>query len=260
MKTLFLSLMIFATALSGAQVKAYPLEGSAAVKVTVSVRSLSEVAGPKFTLGEIADVTADAALKAKIEQLDMGLAPVAGIPRPIVASRIQSMLMVAGLKTSQFEIRLPADAHVALKVQKVGTEKFVQAALQAVQRQLGAEIPMTCPQTFPEFVAPLGDLSLEAGSVSKNQSGFSVMVAVSVNGKRVNSRLITLTVDAMLAATAIKAGDTVKILLRNAGATIQVTGKARSGGMMGQQITVVSSTGSVHQATVTGAGQVEVKL
>lgn len=263
MKNLSLSLICL-TSLASAQVKVYAPETvakpTAGIKASLNIRALTEIAGPRYTLGDIAEINASADLKAKLEQIDMGTAPVAGIPRPIVASRIQSVLFVAGLKAKEFEIRLAPDAKVALKTQKIELAQFVETAKQATSPLVGPGTELKNSQTFPDFVAPMGEVSLEAGRPSKSQTGYSVLVSVYVAGKKVNSRLISLQVDAATAAAAIKAGDTVRIYIRSAGASIEVTGKARSAGYVGQAITVVSSTGSIHQGTVVSGSEVEVKL
>jgi len=227
-------------------------------KPEVHINSFTEIPGPKFTLGDIAEIKAAPDVKAKLEAIDMGQAPVAGIPRPIVASRLLYLFLQAGFKANDIQTYVPSDAKVALKVQTVGNDQFVEAAKAAVIKSLGVQVPLSCSQAYPDFIAPLGDMKLDASAPQRGQSGFSVLVTVLVDGKKINSRLVNLTAD--LSAGSIKSGDTVRILIRRAGATIEVTGKARTSGFLGQQITVVSSTGSVHQATVLSASEVEVKI
>lgn len=258
MKTVFTFLILLAS-LAQAQVKAYAPEPKT-TKVTVRVKALSEVAGPRIRLEEVADIEATPELKAKLGQIDMGTAPMAGIPRPVVSARILSLLMGTGLKTKEIDLHVPTDARIALKVQKVEQAKFVDAAKQAVTPLVGPQVQISSNQAFPEFVAPMGELILEASRPSKSVNGFTVLVSVYVDGKKINSRLVNLVVDASSAAAAIKAGDTIRIYLRSAGASIEVSGRARTAGFAGQQITVVSNTGSVHQATVLSASEVEVKL
>jgi hypothetical protein len=262
MKTVF-TLLILAASLVQAQVKVYAPEAKTTttrVNVRVRVKALSEVSGPRFRLDDIADIEASAELKAKLGQIDLGVAPTAGIPRPVVPARILSVLMIAGLKAKEIDLQVPTDARIALKVQKVEQAKFVDAARQAVLPLIGPQVQVSSSQTFPDFVAPLGELTLEAGRPAKSTNGFTVLVSIYVDGKKVNSRLINLAVDASSAAAAIKAGDTIRIYLRSAGATIEVSGRARTAGFTGQQITVISNTGSVHQATVLSASEAEVKL
>ncbi len=263
MKILCLPLICLSVVAS-AQVKVYgvekaPPKATASLKAIVNIRSLSEVTGPRFTLGDVAEISASEDLKARLEQIDMGMAPVAGIPRPIVASRVQGLLLTSGLKAKDFEIRVSQDAKVALKVQKIELELFVQAAKQAAEPLVGPQVTMQNSQSFPDFLAPLGNVQFTTGKPSKNQRGFTVLVTVVVDGKRVNSRNIQLDVDASSTAS-IKSGDAVRIFLKSAGATIELIGRARSGGYVGQSITVVSSTGSVHQGTVLSTSEVEVKL
>lgn len=256
-------LLALTTSIALAQVKVYAPEAKTSVskaKIIVKVNTLTEVDGPRVLLGDIAEIAAGSDWKTKLEQIDFGIAPVAGVPRPIVATRIQSLLMIAGLKTKDFEIQIPTDAKVALKVQRVALAQFVESATAAVQQLVGPQVKLLHSQAFPDFIAPVGDLVLEPGRAQKNTNGYAVLVSVLVNGKKVNSRLIQLTVDPLATAGAVKAGDTVKILLRSAGATIEVSGKARTSGFVGQVITVVASTGSIHQATVISASEVEVKV
>lgn len=227
-------------------------------KPEIRVNPLSEVPGPKVSLGEVAEIVASPEIKAKLEQLDLGIAPVAGIPRPLVPSRIMALVQMAGFKMKDINIVCPPDAKIALQVQKIQSDTFIETAKQAVLQQLGTKVELSCSQSFPEFNAPMGELKLEAGKIAKTQNGFTVPVAILVDGKRLNSRIVNLTVDAT--AGAIKAGDTVRIYVKSAGATMEVSGRARTGGFVGQQITVVASTGSVHQATVLSASEVEVRL
>jgi hypothetical protein len=260
MRTAIVSCVLMVLATASAQVKVYPPDAPKAGKASVAVRSLSEVSGPKVLLKDVAEITAVGETKAKLEQIDLGAAPVAGIPRPIVFSRVQAGLLAAGFRANDVAISVPPDAKVALKVQKITNQQFIDVAKKAVASQLGMDIPLNCSQNYPDFPAPNGQLSLEPGQVNKNQNGFSVLIAVNVEGKRFNSRIVNLTVDPSVAATAIKSGDAVKIVLKSAGATIEVSGKAKSGGYLGQQIAVISSTGSTHTGIVVGPGQVEVKL
>src|SRR5262249_6062857 len=112
-------------------------------KPDVRVNQLSEVAGPRFTLGEIAEIKASPDLKAKLEAIDMGDVPVAGIPRPISPSRLSYLFQQAGLKSDEVQLYVPTSAKVALKVQKVTNEQFVEAATKAVIQQLGVQLKLT---------------------------------------------------------------------------------------------------------------------
>lgn len=228
-------------------------------KPEIKIRALSEVAGPTVTLGEVAEISASEEDRTKLEAIVLGDAPVAGIPRPLVQSRLLFLIQQAGFKSKDIEISIPLEAKIALKIQKVTATQFISAAKDAVAQQLGVNLPLTCSQSISDFNAPVGELKLEAGQATKNQAGFTVLVSILVDGRRLNSRLVALNLDSA-SIVAIKSGDPVRIHLKSAGASIEVTGKARTSGFLGQQITVVSSTGSVHLATVVSAGEVEVKL
>ncbi|HJP83385.1 MAG TPA: hypothetical protein VJ835_07745 [Fimbriimonadaceae bacterium] len=257
MRTLLFFLLLIGVA--EAQVKVYLPDPAATPLIEVAVQPTSEVDGPRVKLGQIAKIKSTADTAERLADIDLGPAPMAGIPRPIVASRIQSALMGAGFKSKEFRVEVPTNATVALKVQKVELAKFVECASVAVSQIVGNQIRLTNKQHFPDFVAPIGEVSLEAGRPSKSSTGFSVLVSVSVDGKRVNSRQIQLEIEGG-ASISVAAGAPIKIYLRSAGATIEISGRTRTAGFVGQQITVTSSTGSVHQATVLSATEVEVKL
>src|SRR5688572_23369314 len=107
MRTIF-TLVILVASFAQAQVKVYAPEAKA--KVSIRVKALAEVSGPRVRLEEVADIDASAELKAKLSQIDLGAAPMAGIPRPVVPARILSLLMVAGLKAKEIDLQVPTDA------------------------------------------------------------------------------------------------------------------------------------------------------
>jgi len=258
MKALFLTLLLVPLA-AIAQVKAYPPEkgrpGNTG-KIAIQVKALAVIDGPRVLLGEIANI--DSTSK-ELATIDLGAAPVAGIPRPVTVSRIQSALIMAGFKVKDFEIDVPAGAKVAVKTQPVPHKQFVDTAIAAIRGIVGEQVGLSSAQTLPDFEATMGEVQLEAGNPSKFSDGYSVLVSVTVNGKRVNSRLIKVQMNAK-STISISAGSAVKIFVRSGGATIELQGRAKTSGFAGQQISVISSTGSVHQATVLSATEVEVKM
>lgn len=233
------------------------LEGSAAPSgsTKVAVRAVSEVEGDQVVLGDIADINADEASSQALKVLPIGPAPAIGVDTPILASRIQGLLKRAGFEA---EIEVPQGAVVRRKAQLIKSDDFVSVAIRAAQQKLGAELPLTASEsTQGDFRAPLGQVELKAESTTSSGTTMSVTVGVYVEGRRVNSRTVSLKVDA---SAQVKAGATVKIVMKSAGVTVEVGGRARTGGMVGQKVTVLTDTGSVLTGVVIGADRIEVKL
>jgi hypothetical protein len=230
----------------------HPLATSASA--TVSVNLLSEVQGDKVTLGEIANVSGDVHAQHSLSQISLGSTPPVGIDMPITETRVLALIKRAGLKA---EVQVPHGAVIRRKVQLIQQADFVTTATSAAQEKLGVTIPMTCTDSSTEFKAPPGQVELKAETTTSSGTHFSVVVAVFVDGKRVNSRTINLQADT---SAQIKPNTTIKILMKSSGVTVEVGGKARTGGMVGQTVTVVTDTGSVLTGVVTSAGTVEVKI
>lgn len=227
-----------------------------AVEITISAQSA--VSGESFKLGEIADIKADPNVAAELSEVDMGRSPILGVERGLDTAFVMMKLRMAKFKADTFSVLVPPGARVTRKGQTITFADFVDTAKNAAKTTLGIDLPLTCNGSMTDFEAPLGDLQLVAENCIKTANAISVTVSVKVDGRRINSRTISLVPDT--ASAGVKAGATVKILARLKGATVEMTGRAQQSGWVGQTITVVTETGATQSATVTGANTVEVKL
>lgn len=230
--------------------------GSAAqgTLAVVIVRPISEVDGAEIKLGDVASVEADAQTKAALESLVIGPAPVVGLDFALNAVRIHSIAKRVGIET---QVQVPIKAIVRRRAQALKQADFVATAIKAAQLRIGADIQMTCDDPSIDFLAPEGKTELKAESVTTSGTHASVEVAVYVDGKKINSRIVSLKADA---SGQIQAGSVVKIVMKSAGLSVEVPGKARTGAMVGQQITVTTDTGGILSGIVVGPGRVEVKI
>jgi hypothetical protein len=210
----------------------------------ISIKPLSEVTADTFTLGDIAQVDASMA------NIVIGPSPAIGVDLVITVPRLKAILARAHSDSS---LMVPPRAIVRRKAQAIKQEDFVAAAIKAA----GSGLPLVCNDNFSDFQAPLGQVELKGEGVTTNGATMSVTIAVSVDGKRINSRIVNLHPDA---SAQIRPGAVVKIVMKSSGVTVEVPGRARTGGMIGQPITVVTDTGSVLMGTVVGGDKVEVKL
>lgn len=222
---------------------------------TVTVRKLCEVEAASVTLGDIASIDADPATKSAMAAIEYCNTPPVGIDMPVTASRIKALLKRAGLDA---QIDVPAGAVLRRKSQVVTQDQFTAVAVKAAQQSLGFEVPLASTDNQPDFKAPTGQIELKSEGVASSGASLTVTVGVYVDGKRVNSRSVVLKADSK---GQIKAGAAVKILMKSSGITVEVPGIARTGGMIGQTVTVVvTQTGSVLSGVVIGVDKVEVKL
>jgi hypothetical protein len=222
--------------------------------VRVAVNLLTETDGDKVTIGDIATISGDTPTRQAVSVISFGNTPSVGMDMPITQTRVQALIKRAGL---QADVQVPHGAVIRRKIQLIPHADFVLAATKAAQEKLGIGVEMTCTDAFTEFKAPPGAVELKAKDVMSSGTRFTVIVAVLVDGKHVNSRTVNLQADA---STQIKPNAAIKILMKSSGVTVEVGGKARTGGMVGQTVTVVTDTGSVLTGIVTSASTVEVKI
>ena len=225
-------------------------------KAQIDINTESQVAGDKILLGEIATIAGDGKVCEQLKALEVGDSPAFGVTRGLDRSSIESRLIQAGYKADAITLNMPTSAKLQRKSQTISGDQILQAAI-AAATQKAPGVTYKNDQPALDFLAPLGEVTLTAENFAINRTATVVTVAVLVDGKRINSRNVTLKPDSSFGITA---GQIVKITLRSAGAVIEVGGKARTGGLAGQTVTVVADTGAVLNATVTGPDRVEVKM
>lgn len=234
-----------------------PAMGSPGVNTsgaTIVVQTVTEVTTDSVTVKDIANVSGDPQTKQAIENIVVCMAPSIGIDLPITSYRIQALAKRAGI---QANIQVPAGAIVRRKGQAIKQDDFLVIAIKAAQTKIGADLPMATADQQGDFKAPLGQVELKADGITTSGINMAVTVGVYVDGKRINSRVITVRPDA---SAQVLAGATVKIVMKSAGVSVEMPGKTRTGGMIGQTVTVVTETGSVLTGVVIGADKVEVKM
>lgn len=223
----------------------------------ISVAANSEVAGDKILLGEIATIEGDAKLCKQLDTLEIGDSPVFGVTRGLDRLSVETRLVQAGYKPTSVTLNMPVGAKLHRKAQTIPSDQFVQAAMSAAESKMpGATFK--CDQQSLDFSAPMGKVDLTVENCAVNRTSTTVTVAVLVDGKRINARNVILKPDGP--SQRVTAGQAVKIVLRSGGAVVEVNGKSRNGGFMGQAVTVVADTGSVLTGTVVGSDRVEVKM
>jgi hypothetical protein len=210
---------------------------------TIEVRPLSEVSGRQFTLGEIADLEGHDALAPIV----MGESPALGVERGIDKTRIVSRLKMAGVDTAKLDIRVPSNAKVVRKGQKIEHDRFLQAAVEAARTLVPESGEWTATSNQGTMTVPEGEIELIAERSSRNGSQVTVTVGVMVDGKRFNSRTITLTSGP--GAKAVRSGAAVRIRVIANGAVVEVAGKTKAAATVGSTVEVVTNASAQMPST-----------
>jgi flagella basal body P-ring formation protein FlgA len=224
----------------------------------IVVREQAEVAGPKVLLGEVADLAQAGDRAAELAAVVLADTPTVGGSRTITPQQVASRIRMAGLRPEDFEVVMPASTRVERRARRIAHMEFVKVAATAAAREIGSDAPLKSGPTQQDFLVEDGEVELRAERVTRTTSAVSVTVAIFVNGNRVNSRVVTLSPEAE--GEGVRGNTPVKILIRAGGAVVEVAGRARTSGWLGESVTVVTETGSTHIATVVGPGRVEVRL
>lgn len=246
------------------RMSAQPTQRTSSTKSTpsiptrIEVHATSEVTGRQFTLGEIAVIEGSDALAPIV----MGESPALGVERGIDKTRIVSRLKMAGVDPTKIDIRVPANAKVLRKGQKIENERFIEVALEAA-KTVAPEATWVPTSNLGTMTAPEGELELVAERTTRNGAQVAVTVGVLVDGRRFNSR--TLMLVAGPGAKALKAGAAVRIRVIANGAVVEVAGRTKAPATVGSSVEVTTNA-SPQMASTTLTGKlvseslVEVRL
>lgn len=209
----------------------------------VDVRAVSEVSGRQFTLGEIAEVHGNEALAAVV----MGESPALGVERGIDKTRIVSRLKMAGVDTSKVDLRVPPNAKVVRKGQKIDHERFLQTAIEAAKSLVPDSGDWVGTSNQGTMTVPEGDVELVAERSSRNGAQVTVTVGVVVDGKRFNSR--TLTLSAGPQGKAVRSGAAVRVRVISNGAVVEVAGRTKGAASVGATVEVITNASAQMPST-----------
>jgi hypothetical protein len=233
-----------------------PAASPGEVFVRVAVRS--EVDGDLIFLRDVAQISGPDETVARLGAVDLGRAPVHGLERTLSQSYLLTRLRGAGFDPKQLRLEVPSAAIVSRSSATISAEELLAAAEAAAQAHHGVDIAFRSIRPITVMRVPPGDVDVAAEQVRKDGSNTVVVLAVTVDGRRVGTRNLTLTPQA--GAASVKAGDPVTLRLVRNGLTVEVPGTARGAAFVGQAVPVETGTGTTHSGTLVAPGLVEVKL
>lgn len=194
---------------------------TAAQPLTVRIGPKASVGGDRIRLGDIAALAGPVDETEKLRKIDLGLSPMVGGSRQVLASSIRTAIKFAGFPAERIRVDLPEAVTIERPGQAVEPDRFVHAATEKVRTAIGLTVELTPLTTLPAMTVPQGTLELRAGEPRTGNNQIVCEVAVWVDGKRFNSRTITL--KAVVTAASLRVGAQVKIRVRANGAVLETT-------------------------------------
>jgi hypothetical protein len=234
-----------------------PTQQVARSKAKIVVKAEIETDRETVTLGDLAEIEAAGDVKQKLAEIVVAETPPFRTRASLSRLTLERRLQQAGFTPDSYELSLAGTTFVKRATRTLAGNAIVEDAKKAVaQRGTPAEA-LVAEGSVADLDLPTGEVRVES-NVFENSLAFSVQLAYIHNGVRVGSRSVRL--KASNEAIGVLRNEPVKLVLRSAGARVEVDAKAASDGLIGNRVTVRLDSGKTHQGTVVSRGVVEVNL
>lgn len=235
-------------------------EAKTAGAVTVKIPAAVTLEGARITLGEIAQISGGD--EEKLKSLDLGNAPLHGIPMQYSRERIQARLLASGIDRRALSLQMAATVEIRRRAQMIEGATLVERAKKAVFEKIGFEGELNADGRTADLEAPLGEAEIVVENVAIAAGSASVSLSIRIDGKRFIGRMVKLS--GPMLETAVQSGETVQVRFVAAGITVEMSGRARSSGFVGQTIQVLvtlpeTRETTTHEAVIKAPGIVEVR-
>ncbi len=225
--------------------------------IEVAFPEMSEVSSSSMKLGDVADIFADEATKARLAEVDLGTSPVFGVPRQFDRNWVMGRLKAAGFTVAKIRIIGPVRIQIKRVGQTITQAMFEKAALDGIKDQY-PDIEAESTKPTPDLDAPEGALDLRVDRIDKSGARLSVTVVAYVDGKRINSR--TLTYSNKAVPVTLNIGDDVTVVVQSGGVKIETTGKVKKVDRVSGEVVVQLTTGKQMTGRLSKNGKIEVSL
>lgn len=247
---------------SGAPHKIEPATAMSSKAVEIAFRTEAEVSGDQMFLGDVAELS-EAALRAGLDKVRLGTSPILGRTKTVSRGEIMDRLRQAKVDLPSAILRGASITTVSNPGQQVSHDQFSTEAVRAAKEALPAASLVAVRDTLPAMTVPAGTISFSTEDLDLNGRSPSAKVAVLVNGRRFNSR--TLSLDIQAAKPIIEANSAVKVVFRKGDLKVEVSGKVKKAALAGETVEVIvkldpKGAETTHYGVAVGPGLVEVKL
>lgn len=230
------------------------LPGSASMTLKTTVESDHE----QVTLGEIAEISGDPALAARIAGLQIEFTPPVGVSRRIDLNRILARLRGAGIDPAKVTFGGASVVELRHVSQTVLMEDLVKTAVASLQPLVGTQATLNCTSTASPILVPVGAVQLVASTPSVTGVVAAINIDIFVAGAKVTTKRLTFSVAGSLPRLAV--GSTVKVIAQVHGVRIETQGKVLSVGTNGTTVEVMTEDQTRVTGFVQPDGSVKVNL
>lgn len=239
--------------------KVTPPHDAQVSKPKVMIHTESEVDTDQIRLGDVADLEGPADWVQRVSGVSLGETPALGVDRIIDQVRVEARLQAAGFKRGEIDVIVPGGSRVTRKGQKIEHQQFVDEAMRFATKQMAGDGTLSSERPGVVMIAPSGDLKLVAETIARSGRNVSVMVAAYVDGKRFNSRTVTLALDDDPTG-GIRIGSKVKVHVRSNGVSLQTDGLVKRVDARHKTVEIQTPDGVTLIGKVGANGVIEVQI
>jgi hypothetical protein len=225
--------------------------------IEVAFPDISEVSDSTMRLGDVADIFADEATKARLAEVDLGTSPAFGVPRQLDRNWILGRLKAAGFTVSKVRVIGPVRIQIKRVGQTITQAMFEAAAVAAIKDQY-PDFEAESTKPTPDLDAPAGALDLRVDRVDKSGSRLTITVVAYVDGKRINSRSLSYANKGV--PLNLNVGDDITVVVQSGGVKIETVGKVKKVDRLTGDVVVQLTTGKQMTGRLTKNGKIEVSL
>ncbi|GIV06659.1 MAG: hypothetical protein KatS3mg016_2234 [Fimbriimonadales bacterium] len=234
------------------------------VQATIRVQAELAVSAARFRLGDIATIeTEDTALRAELEQIELGASPLAGQTRMFTKQQLLTRLRQHKIDLNAVRVEMPDTVRLTRAAQNLDTAQLEQFAREQLKTVLGEAVSEWTLENPPAPASvPSGAVEFRLEGAPRVASGSATMeITALVEGQPRAKYLLRFKAPQKARSVAVRSGASVQVRVYSGGVILETRGVARATGALDEIIPVyIPDTQKTIRAQIVEPGVVEVKL
>lgn len=223
---------------------------------TIALRAQAQVTGDQIRLSDIAELSGLPAAIEKLGQVVVGSTPAIGVERILDLPRLEARLRAAGINPREVRFEGAPVVRVRRESQLIPIERFHEAAMAHLRKRFGSAAEIAPLVREGESWVRPGPLRFEVEATELTASQARLTIAVYVKDERTVSRQLTYR---LTGSVGVRIGQMVKIAMKLNGIVVEMNGRVKRPGLIGETIEVETPTGAVISGTLVASDRVEVQ-
>jgi RNase P/RNase MRP subunit p29 len=233
-----------------------PLKGYPTIP-EITIRVQTEVKNDNFTLGDIAEISADPTVAERLSKIQIGSTPVVGVDRKLDLPYVRTMLKAAGEDPTKLDIEVPPEAKVFRISQKVEQDDLVETAIAAAEAKFGKNGTLKAATKSATIRVPKGLLELNCFQVFESADGIRATIEIIVDGRRINTSTVHLVREGGIPKVSV--GAQVRVIARAGNLAVETSGRVTKVLQNGTVVEVKTTEGTILSGRVRSDGSVEIE-